>query len=192
VPLQPDQPVPTSTIPHIFYRPDALPAAQPTASKHMMSLLTVRNLLNAADFRVSSDHNSRPVFIYNCQLPDCYLAGSDVRFNELYLASQKQIATCNSIYLINLQWCQTSNFSHNQVPAHLRWHMLKRSLVPLLLCKDDVSSIIITIIITGLCYQQCVVAHIAENIQSGQLSAKLTASVTVRMWNLRSSITALC
>jgi len=26
--------VPTSTIPHIFYRPDALPAAQPTVSKH--------------------------------------------------------------------------------------------------------------------------------------------------------------
>jgi len=26
--------VPTSTIPRIFYRPDALPAAQPTVSKH--------------------------------------------------------------------------------------------------------------------------------------------------------------
>ena len=33
-PLHPDYPVPTSTIPHIFYRPNALPAAQPTASKH--------------------------------------------------------------------------------------------------------------------------------------------------------------
>jgi len=26
--------VPTSTIPHIFYGPDTLPAAQPTASKY--------------------------------------------------------------------------------------------------------------------------------------------------------------
>jgi len=26
--------VPTSTIPPFFYRPDALPAAQPTVSKH--------------------------------------------------------------------------------------------------------------------------------------------------------------
>jgi len=26
--------VPTSIIPHVFYRPDALPAAQPTVSKH--------------------------------------------------------------------------------------------------------------------------------------------------------------
>jgi len=30
--------VPTSTIPHIFYRPDALPATQPTASKHQRQL----------------------------------------------------------------------------------------------------------------------------------------------------------
>jgi len=34
VPLHPDQPVPTSTIPPIFYRPDAFPATQPTVSKH--------------------------------------------------------------------------------------------------------------------------------------------------------------
>jgi len=33
-PLHPDQPVPTSTIPQFFYRPDALPAAQLTVSKH--------------------------------------------------------------------------------------------------------------------------------------------------------------
>jgi len=33
-PLHLDYPVPTSTIPHIFYRPDALPAAHPAASKH--------------------------------------------------------------------------------------------------------------------------------------------------------------
>ena len=33
-PLHPDYPVPTSTILHIFCRPDALPAAQPTALKH--------------------------------------------------------------------------------------------------------------------------------------------------------------
>jgi len=32
------QAVPTSIIPHVFYRPDALPAAQPTVSKHWRHL----------------------------------------------------------------------------------------------------------------------------------------------------------
>jgi len=32
--LHPDYAVPTSTIPLFFYGPDALPAAQPTVSKH--------------------------------------------------------------------------------------------------------------------------------------------------------------
>jgi len=42
VPLHLDKPVPTSTIPPIFYRPDALPAAQPTVSKHWRQLAQSR------------------------------------------------------------------------------------------------------------------------------------------------------
>ena len=38
-PLHPDYAVPTSIIPHVLYRPDALPAAQPTVSKHWRQIL---------------------------------------------------------------------------------------------------------------------------------------------------------
>jgi len=46
--------------PHIFYRLDALPAAQPTASKHWRQLQDARVLLNGATCTVSVPYVSVP------------------------------------------------------------------------------------------------------------------------------------
>jgi len=57
-------PVPTSTIPIFFYRPDALPATKPTASKHWRQrIIHIRNSKNTNHFNdhlVAANNSDRP------------------------------------------------------------------------------------------------------------------------------------
>ena len=60
--------------PHIFYRPDALPAAQPTASKHCRQLITPLNTLIIIIIMTASGQSN---LIYE------HIVAADGRFNRI-------------------------------------------------------------------------------------------------------------